>query len=215
MKTIAFSFAAALAAATGGHAAVVGYTSEAAWLAAAGGGLSFEGFDGIASDTSFAGAPLDVGDFTISYTGSISGGSFNYIDTLPPSSPNNLFASNAMIGGVNEGETVTLTFDSAITSFGASFAALNDNADRSVFEVGGSTLQLAQNTGLVIEFFGVVSDTPFTEFTLRGLAASEGYGMDNVRYGVEQTVVPLPASALLLGSGLALVGGLSRRRRRS
>lgn len=211
MKTLGLLTAAAIMAGASAHAAVVGYTDDLTWTAAAG-TVSTEGFDGFAADTDFSGAPVDVGDFTVTYNGALSAGSFNFIDALPTSSVNNLFGSAALIGGVLDGETVTLTFDTAITSFGAYFAYLNDNADRSVFDVGGATFQLPQNVGPTTEFFGVVSDVAFTEFTIRGLPASEGWGMDDIRYG-GTAPIPLPASLGFLGAGLFALGGFARRRR--
>ena len=191
------------------QAIIIGYTNEAAWLSDAGSGLSSENFDSFGVDTDFSASALDIGGFSVTYNGTIPAGSFNYIDALPASSPNNLFDSNALIGGVLDGETITFTFDTAITAFGAQFAFLNDFADRSVFEVAGETFQLAQNLGPVIEFFGVVSDTAFTEFTIRGLPASEGFGMDDLMYS--STSVPEPSIIWLLGSGLALIGFARRK----
>ena len=95
---VATTVAVPIAAALPARAAIAGCTSIAGFLAAAGPAAS-EGFDGVASDKTFAFVPLDVGAFSISHGGIVSA-AFYFIDVLPFTHPNNLFGSNTTICGV-------------------------------------------------------------------------------------------------------------------
>jgi hypothetical protein len=188
------------------NAALVQY-SDRTLFEAASGILSSEDFNSYTTDVSFSMSPLDVGDFTITYDGVLVSG-WNMIDATPfaMSSLLDIDGTSYMLGGLAEAETIVLTFDSAITAFGADFTGLNDDVARSLFNIAGDTISLPVQSGLTTLFFGVVSDTPFDTVTLMGLSSSEGYGMDNVAYGSGTVSVPEPTTLALMGLGLAGIG---------
>ena len=60
-------------------------------------------------------------------------------------------------------------------------------------------------------FFGVISDTPFTEATLT-TTTDDGWNFcDRVYYGSDATPIPEPATMLLVGSGLIGLAGFRRK----
>lgn len=213
LSAAAIVVSAQLALCTGASAALISYTSQSAFLAAAG-SVSTEDFNSQTDGATFHTTPLDVGPFTLSMTGSPSTSSGrNQIDAPPPQ-----FAAFDVDGTTvanvltTRGDSLLLTFDSAITSFGVSLAAFNDDRIRTEIVLGGSVFQPAASAGSVVRFFGVTSDTAFTTVRFRGLD-NDGFGMDNVLYGARATV-PEPGSLALLGAGL-LGWHLTRRRRTS
>jgi hypothetical protein len=88
------------------------------------------------------------------------------------------------------------------------------------FDSLGNVLGSVTNTGLGIEFLGLVSDNGLAQisgllFSLVG-AEPAGFAIDNVRFGVQGQVVtpvPEPASAALFGAGM--LGLFFARRRRA
>lgn len=108
-------------------------------------------------------------------------------------------------------QSITFTFPSAVTAWGADFAS-SATGDLLVATASGSSYQfnsLCSNHSGVC-FLGTVESVPFNSvtFTTQSFTSfGEFYEMDNLSYGP----VPEPASATL--GSLALVGLLNFRRR--
>lgn len=88
------------------------------------------------------------------------------------------------------------------------------------FDVNGNVLGSVTNTGLGIEFLGLVTDdnTASIAGLLFSLVGPEpaGFGIDNLRFGVQgQVVVPEPVSLGLIGLGLIGLAAARRARRRA
>lgn len=208
--------------------------------------LTVESFETVASDTSFQSSDVTVGDLTFS-TDSASGGVFNTIQTLPFGDvgdsatvlKNRVFAdSNYLLAGVRaagEGtppasadESFTILFSEAVNSFSAFFGGLNNALGtqfirRTALIVNGEQYDLptsassdGQNNGQRT-FYGLISDTPFTSVTFQALRLTDGFGVDDIRYGSlsEPAPIPVPASLPLALSALAAFGILRVRRRAS
>ena len=202
----------ALIAAPPVSATVISYTDRPAFEAAAG-STSSESFDSFAVDTSFQVGALDAGAFSISMTGAPEGGSYNQIDVPPlvsPESDVNGTAHMRVFTDDSPQANLVITFDEAITAFGADFRSLNDVIARTQIEAAGQTLltPLSESSGL-LTFFGFVSDVAFTSVTFTGLA-NDVYGIDDVTWSTAS--VPEPGILGLLGAGLVGLA-LTRRRR--
>ncbi|MEC9434717.1 MAG: VPLPA-CTERM sorting domain-containing protein [Pseudomonadota bacterium] len=193
-------------------ALVTTYVDETAFLAAAG-SVTTETFDGFVSDASFYNTSLDVGDFVIAATTSSVPTNFNEIDASPYEFVN-LGSPYAKIG-IDDGDTVTLTFDAPITAFGALFYGVNDDELRSQITVAGETVAHPVTSGSVFAYFGLISDTPFSVLTFTGLSdGGEAMAFDDATYSAISAPVPVPAAAPLLAGALGGLGLLARRRRR-
>jgi hypothetical protein len=68
-----------------------------------------------------------------------------------------------------------------------------------VFNIVSNT-SITNNTAL--DFFGVVSSTPFTSFMLSMPDSPDYNALDNLRVGAAADPVPEPATLTLLGPGL-------------
>lgn len=209
MKKIACLIAGLMSATA--NAAIISYTDRTSFDAAAG-ATTIENFESFAVESAFHTSPLDVGDFSLSMTGSPRT-DFNFID-IPPAQ-----ASETDVNGTNGMRVLTsntvdlvFTFDSAITAFGADFMSLNDVINRTDVGVDGQTLSIpiASSSGLP-SFFGFTSDTAFTTVTFHGLV-NDAYGVDNVTYTTtDESPVSTTGTLALLGLGLAGLG-ISRRK---
>lgn len=88
------------------------------------------------------------------------------------------------------------------------------------FARDGSILGTVANTGLGIEFLGLVSQNADIAGVFLDLVGSEpaGFAVDSIRFGNRDQVVlpavPLPAALPLFGTALAGLAGLKLRRRR-
>lgn len=196
-------------------AATTSYTNATAFAAAAG-TLQLETFAGEARGSSLAGT-RDWGGFTTTLNSTVTDPRFNIVGGPSSLNSSGLTGTNLQVG-LRQGETFTFTFASAITAFGALFANVNDFALRSSFSGGGTTDWLPVVNGFGAQFFGIVSDTPFTTVTITGASRlfAEGFGVDNVRWALAPpTPIPLPASGVLLLGALLAAGAMGRRRARA
>ena len=181
----------------------------------------FDGFSTTAPDNSLAGS-RDFGGFTTSLNSVVTSDDFNTVRV------GGMFNSNGLSGnhlhiGLLENETFTITFKSAVIAFGALFAGVNNGlvarSDLWIDNVqSGTWLGATEDNefGGLTRFFGIVQkDTPFTSITFRGLALTEGFGIDNVQWAAAPVPVPVPASGILLMGAMFVAGLVGRRRARA
>ena len=192
-------------------AAVVEVFTERAVFDAAVGPTRAEDFNAFDSDTPFYTSPLDVGPFTLSMTGNpLTDGTRNKIDAVPLEDPViNVDNSTVALALTTDGTTFLITFKDPITAFGADFAALNEDVDRTVIKVGADTLEPPVTAGNIVRFFGFRTDSPVTtlEFVTFSLDRPlDGYSLDNVAF----SPIPIPGALWLFGSGLLGLIALSR-----
>ena len=209
MGFMAAASMAVVAAALPSNAAVTQYTDRTSFSTAAG-PLVIENFSGF-SDGDIA-PSSDLGPFTVSTNGfssiasdagiyNVNGSRFLYVQIT------------ADTGGGGPG-SVTFTFDSAITAFGADFESLNNNAPRTYAVVGGTTFDPLP---ISPSFLGFVSDTAFTSVTFfnpLGNSSDDQFGVDNLSFSTSRGgVVPEPATWAMMIAGFGMAGATLRRRR--
>ncbi len=218
MKSFIAAFVVSAALTVSASAATTSYTDATAFATAAG-TLQVETFAGETA-RSLAGTQ-DFGAFTTTLDSDV-GGPFNVVRTSGGVNALGLTNENLQVGLLG-GDTLTIKFKTAVIAFGGMFAGVNNGLTgrlRSELLVGGVLSEWLGRTnnsdaGLTARFFGIVSSTPFTEVTFRGLPRSEGFGMDDLRWASAPTPVPLPASGLLLMGAMLAAGLFGRRRARA
>jgi len=211
-----FLAAASLIAAASGATALqaadfLTYSSRSAFAAAAG-PLSGENFNAVKSDVDFSRSTYRANGFTMALDANDRTPRAAYIDAAPylGSSINGTsFAAAALYDAVGYDSSLVLTFDTAITAFGADF--ISGSAGAFVVEVLGSTFSpVVGNPG----FFGFVSDTAFTSIRLRARPQSGHYvSLDDVTFGSGSVgAVPEPGAWAMMLGGFGIIGGALRRR---
>jgi hypothetical protein len=202
-------------------AAITEYTASADFAAAAS-GTTTENFDSVSADTQFRTNSVTVGELTLTGFGP-NQSTFNVINPTPSGPGNSIYNVNgsSFINGITDVDTgFKITFNSAITAFGADFRGFNNlhsSTTRSFVVVNGEELSPAVvPTNADASFFGFISDTPFTEITfVRNPALAVGnmdaFGMDNVVFGIG--AVPEPSTWALMILGFAGVGFMAYRRK--
>ena len=195
---LAASFAAAEA------ATVAVFTDRTAFLAAL---ASFETEDlnGVGADISFNGADATVGALTFRND---NGTSLGEVDAPDPEVqfPGSFDIDGTTLANFFVGfDSATIALAEEVTAFGADWASLNGTGSQ-IFSAGGAEISPAPASAAngVIQFYGFISDMPFSTVTISGVQnEGDGFSGDNFVFGA--AVVPLPASLPLLLTGLALV----------
>jgi hypothetical protein len=201
-------------------AAITEYTASADFAAAAS-GTTTENFDSISADTQFRTSSATVGELTLTGFGP-NQSTFNVINPTPPGPGSSIYNVNgsSFINGITAVDTgFKITFNSAITAFGADFRGFNNlhSTTRSFVVVNGEELSAPVVPGNAdASFFGFISDTPFTEITFvrnpaLAFGSTDAFGMDNVVFGIG--AVPEPSTWALMILGFAGVGFMAYRRK--
>jgi len=183
------------------------FTDRTAWEAAVGGSFTEENFDGF-TGVSYEFAPVDVGDFDVSVSGSTFGFIFHNIGPSSVAAVNDVNGTGQINAATGDTGGTSLLFDFPITAFGANWAGISDSRITS-FDIAGTILAIPNLNG---GFFGFVSDIAFSgPLLFLSSGGPDGFGIDNVVYSA--VAVAEPITLALLGIGLAGIG-LARRRKK-
>ncbi|WP_339909942.1 PEP-CTERM sorting domain-containing protein [Symmachiella dynata] len=206
MKHILLAGLVSLSFVTSAQAGLITFTDRATWEAQLS-AFQTESFTLPDTGTLAANVTHTLGLVTFSYPGVSSQG-------FPQVSSNQFVGdvwSVSSGGGTSETGPHTFGLPSAVTAVGADFSS----AERSTLTAGGMTVTVPTDSG--VQFFGVISDTPFSSFVLdhnqTATTNNDLFIMDNLSFG-NTAAVPEPSTFALLGiGGIALVGYGVRRRR--
>lgn len=181
------------------QAASTVYASSAAFLAQVAPGAYTESFDALANP-----APGAV---------PFAGGAYAY----SAFAPGDIYLAGGFLGTSLPDEALTITFTSGnVSALGADFY-VTDIADTLqavsvTVTLSDGTVETFTPTSAADSYRGFVSDVAIASLTVSGPGVSLYAGLDNMTVGMA-TVVPEPASWLLMGVGVA--GLLAARRRRA
>ncbi len=191
------------------------YTSRTAWEAAAG-TVYIESFDNLPEGFLYPGTTqLEFVSFYLDAGPSDNGpkiaGTGTYIINGTPFLSGHVFTPGQGGGGTTTPTVHTFTFPTPVTAWGADFEDTL-TGDNLRFDFGDQSIAMsAYLRGSGTGFIGIVSDTPFTELTIRTDDASssnaEYFGMDDLSFNA----IPEPATLGMLAFGAAAL--LPRRRK--
>ena len=174
------------------NAGFVLFTDRVAFEAAVGSILSFEGFN----DSSLTGVDISTDR------------NFN---------PHRTTTSHVSEGdralSIFESDTMTISFDHEVFAVGFDLNELNSNNLSYSDNAGNSVVDALLVTDVWNEstFFGLVSDTAFTSFSLAGngdQSVRATYGFDALAYTSPVAAIPTPSSLVMFVTGLLALAGL-------
>ena len=174
-----------------------------------------ETFNSARADRPFSGAGLRFDGFSVQHEGSL-GSPFNTLDVQPAVDPvASIDGSPFLYAGLRNGETLSFVFDEPVNSFAADFAGVDDNQTRGLLVSIEGEDGVSHDISQLVSFLGLISDIEFDKVIIAGHNQADlGFGIDNLSFG-QTAVVPLPASLPMLLAGLAGLGVLCWRLRRS
>lgn len=210
------TFCAALSA----NASLLVFTDRIAWQAAAGGsGDLFQDFNSYTSDVIYSSSnPVTAGFLTLSVTSAVSDASWR-IDAMPAefaSIPDVNGSTFATTLGTPQGWNTLLSFTSA-TVFGFDYAGASySTANGTLTTSRGDSVTLATSGNSARSFIGLLYNEGETFSSLTWSSSGQfAAGMDNVEaFSSQSHQVPVPATMLLLGSGIAGLAGIGLRRKK-
>jgi hypothetical protein len=172
------------------------YNNRAAWEAAVAGLFIEQNFNSYNVAVSYEFAPVDVGDFTVSVSGTTFGAGWHDIGPPTFNNVNGTPQINAATGDVGG---TSFTFDFQIWAFGGDWQGISDDRVTSI-NVGGTIVAIPNING---GFWGFTSDTAFnTDLLFLSDGPADGFGIDNLVYSKAAATTPEPATLGLLGLGL-------------
>lgn len=185
------------------------YTNEAAFLAAAGGSLSFESFETVQSGTA---TQKNFGDVSFACAGATwCPGFFGTSTFISKDGASSVFFASPDLS--------TFTFAHAVNAFGVWIGDAGTQGPIWLFTeldngVAAPVLENFTGDSGNWQYFGLISDTPFTSVRFFPSNQNDGIYFDALHYGqATANAVPEPSSALLLG--IAGAGLLASRRKRA
>lgn len=202
--TSALTLAVGLLASAPASANTVTYTTPAAFAAATT-GATVETYTGITPAGTFTGVDGTTLD-GISYSGG-----YAYVADPAFYPPYYDWGTGAVLLTDLAPYSETLSF-APTTAFAADFGSIVPYGDTLSLASAVGTFSLVTQNYPTLTFFGFTSDTAFSSVTI---SAASGYPiLDNVTLGTaaETTAVPEPVSMALLGTGLAGLGLIRRKR---
>jgi len=112
-------------------------------------------------------------------------------------------------GGHQGVESLTFTFDQAVSLSSISFYLFDNNIDKVLMTYGSDSLTITKNSDAVFS-----SPLTLTSFTLTAIGNVTSTRVSGLTLDtIAMPSVPVPAAAWLMGSGLVGLAGLARRRR--
>lgn len=153
----------------------------------------------------------DFGDFTLTASGG---------DTLLTYSLNGVGVAGSGLSFVNNGEALIFAFAAAVTDVAVRVSAVQGLEGEplgqrlvSIFDGGGLLGAFAQDGTGLFDLSALVAGAPITAIIMTA-GTDSGFIVREITYTTESdqpTVIPLPASALLLGGALVMLGAARRR----
>ena len=181
------------------QAGLILYSDRAAFESAAGASLAFEGFND--NTSSLVELSTDAG--------------FN-----PYRTTTSHVSEGDMAISVFERDTLTVNFDHEVFALGFDVNELNASNLTYLDSAGHEILDALQITSIwnASTFFGVISDTAITSFSLIGSGPDSlraTYGFDALSFSQPAISVPAPQSVFLIVTGLFILASLTRTNRKS
>lgn len=162
-----------------------------------------ETFNSFASDQSFSGVNVDVGDFTLFAENT---GVRNLIDALPAVGTATAINGTTFLNYFLNDSSATIIFDTAITAIGFDIFAFGNVGNVSSLTVLDRTFDQSDITNSSSQFFGFTSDTAFTTLTFAS-TINDGFTIDDITYGnVSSVSAPAILSLLLLSFSYLFFG---------
>ena len=200
-RTALVSILAIAASAIPALATLTTYTDQSSFIAATAGNQNF-------TNITFPPGPLSD-PYTDLVTSTIFSATTGLSATSSPAGwPTGEVLKMTSCGGSNC-PTLTITLASAVTSFDMFFGPQDFSTPSvTVDNSGGGTYfnsLLQQPNGTTPIFFGFVTTTPITTFTIQGAASVDQWTFDAVQVGTPNTPTPEAATLFLIGGGLLML----------
>ena len=204
-----------------GVAETTTYTDRSLW-AAQGTDIYTQDFESFGADTSFASAPLDIGQLRFEMYGT-SPEWRNLVDVepflfsgTPPS-----FGSAAVDFFIDEDLTASIRFDNAVSGFFADFLWAGNTSELTLTLLmlgGGAESYQVPGPGSSLSPFGFWSSTSNVSAIQLSNSLNDGFYIDNLSLShtpismSSMPAVPVPPAIWLFASALVGLAGFARRR---